>query len=177
MAAARRATLRTVIRQEQPSDHRAVHGLLIAAFGQPHEAELVRSLRRTPEYLPELSFVAEIEGALAGHIAFSRVTIEPGDEPGLALAPVAVIPARQGRGIGGALIRHGLQVAAARGERFVVVLGHPEYYPRFGFEPAEPFGVSAPWDVPPEAWMVHRLGRPAPPPPGVVRYSEAFHPD
>lgn len=106
----------------------------------------------------------------------SRIEIEQPDQtriPSLALAPVSVLPNFQGRGIGTALIREVLQRAASAGHPSVIVLGHPDYYPRFGFQPASGFGVRAPFDVPDEAFMALELERGALQP-GIIRYSAAF---
>lgn len=104
-----------------------------AAFGRPDEADLVDGLRSEGAVL--LSLVAEVERQIVGHVLFSRMSIETsgGPVPAAALAPVAVLPDHQRRGIGEQLIRHGLDLLRARGERIVIVLGHPGYYPRFGF--------------------------------------------
>lgn len=161
------------IRREQRTDQAAVRRVLWDAFHRHDEADLVEQLRRSPEHLPELTFVAEIDGTIVGHIAFSGVVLEPGGERGVALAPMSVLPELQRRGVGAALVRHGLEAARAAGKGFVIVVGHAEYYPRFGFEPAARFGLRAPWPVPSESWMVHRLGR-SQIPSGTVRYSAAF---
>jgi len=104
-----------------------------AAFGRPNEADLVDNLRVEGGVL--LSLIAEIEKRLIGHILFSRMFIETGGVsiPAAALAPMAVLPEYQRRGVGGRLIEFGLDLLRARGERIVIVLGHSDYYPRFGF--------------------------------------------
>lgn len=161
------------IRPEQPDDYEAIDDVVGAAFGQPDEALLVRRLRETSEHLPALSFVAVTEGQIVGHMMFSRITVEPFGDPGVALAPVSVVPQHQGQGIGSRLVVGGLTEAERLGQRFAVVLGHPEYYSRFGFVLAGPLGIEAPWDVPAEAWMIRQFAG-APPRPGTVRYSAAF---
>jgi putative acetyltransferase len=145
------------VREESPGDIPAIRGVLEAAFGRPGEAELVEALRRGGGLV--LSLVAEGGGAVVGHIAFSLIRIEaPGRSwPALALAPVGVVPPWQGRGVGGLLIRAGLALAAERGAGAVVVLGHPGYYPRFGFVPASRFGIRAPFPVPDAAFLAQPL--------------------
>lgn len=161
------------VRPEQPEDYESIDIVVGAAFGHPDEAELVRRLRQSREHLPALTLVAVTGDQVVGHIMFSRITIEPSGDRGVALAPVSVVPERQGQGIGSGLVGAGLTEAERLGERFAIVLGHPGYYPRFGFKLAGPLGIEAPWDVPPEAWMIRRLAG-APPHPGTVRYSAAF---
>lgn len=131
------------VRLERPDDADAIDAVHTAAFGQPGEAALVRALRS--EAQPYLGLVAEQTGARAsgrvvGHIAFSPVAIEGGSPPALGLGPLAVEPPLQRLGIGGALMREGLARCAALA-KIVVVLGHAEYYPRFGFRPASPLGL------------------------------------
>ena len=96
---------------------------------------------------------------LVGHILFTRMAIKAGDRShsALALAPLAVLPAHQRSGIGSALVKHGLAESTRLGHRIVIVLGHPEYYPRFGFLPASRFGIRAPFEARPEAFMALEL--------------------
>jgi putative acetyltransferase len=125
-----------VIREETAADHAAVRELNQRAFGQDDEANLVDALR-AGQYT-RLSLVAEQNGAVIGHLLFSRLPIETasGTVEALALASVAVLPGHQRQGVGSQLIRHGLMMCRQRGHRIVVVLGHAEYYPRFGFSAA-----------------------------------------
>lgn len=143
------------IRPESPADHPEVHSLLTAAFGQRDEADLVDRIRRAPGYVPNLSLIAELDQHIVGHILFSPITIESSatSTPALALAPVSVLPECQRRGIGSALVRDGLTACRAAGHRLVIVVGHPDYYPRFGFTPAHTFNIRPPFDVPPPAFM------------------------
>jgi putative acetyltransferase len=122
-----------MVRRERPDDENAVRLVNEAAFGRPAEADLVDRLRREGAVLA--SFVGEQERRIVGHILFSRMLIDVADEsiPSVALAPVAVLPASQGRGVGSRLIRIGLEWLRTRNERSVLVLGHPQYYARFGF--------------------------------------------
>ena len=150
--------------------------LVTAAFGRRAEAELVDKLRDTEGFVPQLSLVADNSGVILGHVMFTRVTLES-DPPAkvLALAPVSVYPAYQKRGIGSALIRSGLAIADERGESLVVVLGQPEYYPRFGFVPASSLGILSPWpDIPDDAFMVKPLSGYRDDMMGTVRYPPEF---
>jgi putative acetyltransferase len=121
------------IRDEQFGDQREVWQLKEAAFGRADEADLVDRSREEGVVL--LSLVAELRGQIVGHILFSRLSIEtaPGTLPAVSLAPMAVRPGHQRRQVGSHLVRHGLDCLRARGERIVIVLGHRDYYPRFGF--------------------------------------------
>jgi putative acetyltransferase len=148
-----------VIRPERPSDHDAIRAVNDAAFGQPAEGELVDALRQTAAFIPELSLVAEQGTNLIGHILFTSLTVveERAVHPALALAPMAVVPSWQRRGVGSALVRRGLQDARVLGHAVVIVLGHPHYYPRFGFRPARPLGIRSPFDAPDEAFLALEL--------------------
>jgi putative acetyltransferase len=162
------------IRPERPADHDAVRDLLGRAFGPGSgEAGLVDALRAAGAHVPELCLVAADGGEIVGHVFFSRARLASGDEV-LALAPMAVRPDRQRGGIGSRLVTESLERAAATEYPLVVVLGHPGYYPRFGFERADGLGVRAPWEVPPEAWMALRLPAHRPAARGLVTYPAAF---
>jgi putative hydrolase of the HAD superfamily len=167
------ATGAIAIREERPDDHAAIRRVHEAAFGQPAEADLVDGLRAAGDLVPELSLVAERDGAVIGHIAFSRARLDSGDVV-LALAPVGVRPEHQGTGAGSALNRAGLERAARTEFPLVVVLGHAGYYPRFGFRPAASLGVIAPFDVPEENWMALPLPSWRSSARGTVRYAAAF---
>jgi putative acetyltransferase len=167
-----------VIRPEQPGDAEAIRRVNDLAFGREGEAQLVDRLRRSNGFVPALSLVAEAGGQVAGHILFTKVHIigsGGGRYETLALAPVAVLPARQRQGIGERLVRRGLADAGQLGYRSVVVLGHPAYYPRFGFRPAGQWGIKAPFPVSPDAFMALELvpgglaGAP-----GTVQYPAGF---
>ena len=154
-----------VIRSEQAADHAAIAEVNREAFGQEGEPRLVAALRDAEGFDPQLSLVALRDGVVVGHILFSPIDIvrDGGDlpaialAPAVALAPMAVRPAYQRQGIGSALVRAGLEACRRAGHRIVVVLGHAEYYPRFGFTPAGQRGVRAPFEVPDEAFMVLSL--------------------
>ena len=136
-------TARVRVRPERPTDHAAVEAMVEAAFGRAAEAGLVSSLRR--DAAPLVSLVAELEaapGRPVGHVMVSPVRLESYPEIAAGgLAPVAVAPARQRRGVGGALVRAALEAAGTLGWRAVFVLGEPAYYGRFGFVPAAPYGL------------------------------------
>jgi putative acetyltransferase len=168
-----------IVRPETAADHDDVGRLLTAAFGGPAEARLVERLRASPAYIPELALVAEVEGTVAGHLLLTAVVVE--DRPAgvttaaLALAPMAVAPARQRTGVGSALARAALERAATRPEAAVIVLGHPEYYPRFGFRRAGAFGIEPPWPgVPDDAFLVRPMPAYTEACRGVVVYDPAF---
>ena len=132
-----------VIRPAEPEDHRRIAELVEQAFGQPDEARLVDMLRADGDVVLEL--VALNEGVLVGHILFSRLTLESGEErcDAVALAPVAVLPTRQRSGIGAALIETAHQMLRKQGERLCIVLGDPAYYGRFGYTHARAAGFAS----------------------------------
>ncbi len=127
----------TTTRPEQPEDEDAVHQVERLAFEEESEAQIVDALRRNGHIV--FSLVAEDEGGLVGHIVFTMIKI--GEDEAIALGPLAVVPQRQRQGTGGQLMEAGLAECARLGYDCVFVLGWPEYYPRFGFQPARPFGI------------------------------------
>ena len=145
------------------------------AFGQPAEANLVEKLRAAGG--DALSLVAEADDVV-GHILFTPVVVECASRRvvGMGLAPMAVLPECQRQGIGSQLVRRGLDILRERGCPFVVVVGHPEYYPRFGFEPASAHGLLSQWEgMPDAAFMVLILdGQVMAGVSGVARYKEEF---
>jgi putative acetyltransferase len=147
------------IRPEKPEDYEAISRVHRSAFGQENEARLVEELRKSKEFLPELSLVAVIDGEIVGHILFSPVIIQCRDRNvhALALAPMAVLPEFQRRGIGSQLVEKGLECCRTFGHQIVIVVGHPDYYPRFGFSSARMKGLEVPFPVPDEAFMVLEL--------------------
>lgn len=163
-----------LIRPEQESDWTAVHGVNAAAFERPAEADLVDAVRE--QCFPIVSLVAEREDRIVGHILFSPVTLDNhADAVIMGLGPLAVAPACQHQGIGSALVHVGLKECRELDAGAVIVLGHPLYYPRFGFKTSTYFGIRSAFDVPEEAFMVVELqpgyldNRS-----GVVRYHPAF---
>ncbi|MFD7026689.1 GNAT family N-acetyltransferase [Streptomyces sp. NPDC059917] len=160
-------------RPEVPSDAAAVRAVNLAAFESPLEADLVDALRLDDAWLPGLSYVTEApDGSIASHVLLTRCTVD--GAPALALAPVATSPALQRSGAGSAVIRAVLAAARERAESLVLVLGHPAYYPRFGFVPASRFGIRAPFDVPDDAMMALVLDDSVPVPMGTITYPAPF---
>ncbi len=164
------------IRAERPEDRDGVRRVGERAFGADGpEAGLVDALRTDGAHVPDLCLVAVDGGEVVGHVFHSRARLSSGHDV-LALAPMAVVPDRQREGVGSRLVREGLRLAAQTDFPLVVVLGHPGYYPRFGFEPARELGIVAPFDVPAEAWMALRLPAHRPQVRGTVSYADAFGP-
>ncbi|MFC1909135.1 GNAT family N-acetyltransferase [Chloroflexota bacterium] len=164
-----------VIRPETPEDSAAVRNINEEAFGSSIEAGLVEKLRLRQAYT--LSLVAADGDKVIGHILFSPVTIESGIASfgALGLGPMAILPSYQRKGVGSQLVHAGLQECKCLGHEIVVVLGHPDYYLRFGFVPTSTYGIKCEYDVPDEAFMVLELskgvlsGRS-----GVVKYQPEF---
>ncbi len=154
------------LRAERPADAAKIRDIITAAFGQADEAGLVDALRLSGDLT--LSYVAEDDGEIVGHIALSRLK-SPKDA--LALAPVSVAPDRQGEGIGGALIHHSIEEARRSGDALIFVLGEPAYYTRFGFsvEAAAPFDCIYAGDY----FMVLQLNAEKTDPAEVI-YADAF---
>ncbi len=148
-----------IIRPETPADYEAIRRVVINAFGRSDEARLVHRIRVSGAYVPSLALVAEDEGEITGHVMFSYATLRARDERRvLNLAPVSVRFDRQNQGIGSALVEEGLRLADGMGEPLVMVLGHPGYYPRFGFERARACGIEpASPNIPDAAFMVRKL--------------------
>ncbi|MBN1163805.1 MAG: N-acetyltransferase [Candidatus Krumholzibacteriota bacterium] len=166
------------IRHEKSEEREIVAQINRQAFGDETESTLVASIRESEHFIPQLSLVAERDGRVVGHILFSPISIQQSDvtHPALALAPMAVLPDFQRRGIGAALIRRGLEECKRLKQQVVVLIGHPEYYPRFGFKPAREYGLSLDFDVPGEAFMVLELEKGALKKiGGVVKYPPAFN--
>lgn len=145
-----------LIRAEKESDRDAVYAVNDSAFETSAEARLVNALREQAR--PVVSLVAEEGAQVVGHILFSPVTLSGHPELKLmGLAPMAVSPEKQKQGIGSALIRAGLEQCRELGFVAVVVLGYPEYYPRFGFVPSSKFGIDSEYEVPDDVFMVLEL--------------------
>ena len=144
------------VRMEEPADQSAIFHLHLDAFETAAEANLVNRLRSQAANC--LSLVAVTPDRLLGHLLLSPVTLEGHAELSLmGLAPMAVTPGQQRRGIGGALINAGLDACRVRRIAAVVVLGHPAYYPKFGFVPAVGFGIDCDYQVPSDAFMLQEL--------------------
>ncbi len=148
--------MNVVIRPERPDDWRAIRHVNQAAFDGDTEADLVESLRDGG--FVEVSLVADMHEEIVGHILFSRVSIvtDGGTMNVLSLAPMAVLPGHQRKGIGSKLLEHGLELCRAHGHRIVVVLGHPEFYSRFGFSSELAASLESPFGGG-KAWMVLEL--------------------
>ncbi|MEQ1934756.1 MAG: N-acetyltransferase [Fimbriimonadaceae bacterium] len=140
---------------ESVEERLAIRAINEAAFGGADESDLVDKLRADGHAI--VSLVAELDTGIVGHIMFSRMWVRTSTAlvPAVALAPVAVIPEHQRRGIGGRLIRYGLELLQGRSERIVIVLGHPDYYPRFGFSTDKAKFIESPF--PSEAFMAMEL--------------------
>jgi putative acetyltransferase len=164
------------IRHERPEDGAQVRAVNELAFDQRLEADLVEKLRQA---CPDaLSLVAE-DDAVVGHILFTPVVIDSAERRvvGMGLGPMAVHPDRQRQGIGSQLVTRGLDLLRERPCPFVVVVGHPDYYPRFGFEPASRYGLVSQWEgIPDAAFMVLVLDAPAMAGvSGVAKYRDEFN--
>ncbi len=165
-----------VIRHETLADFEAIRKVNLRAFEQSNEGNIVDALRAAGALT--ISLVALHDNQIVGHIAFSPVTIESGDGSftALGLGPMAVLPEHQNEGIGSQLVEAGMKECLRLGHEIVVVVGHPEYYPRFGFVPAGPLGISWEHDVPEDAFMIAQLntgtlaGRT-----GMVKFHPAFN--
>lgn len=151
--------LQIKIRRETEEDYDKIKRVNDLAFGQKNEGLLVEKLRQTVNYIPALSLVAELNNEIIGHILFYPVTVHSaGSEyPTLSLGPMAVIPAFQCKGVGRKLVFEGLEVAKSLGHESVIVIGHPEYYPRFGFRLASKWDIKTPFEVPMEVFLAIEL--------------------
>lgn len=143
------------VRKEESGDKQAIRHINEQAFETNSEANLVDVMRSN--YRDQLSLVAEVDTNIVGHILFTTAFIREGIQQikGMGLGPMAVLPDYQKQGVGSAMVRHGLEEVESIGYPFVVVLGHPSYYPRFGFEPASKYDLKCEYeDVPEEAFMI-----------------------
>ena len=165
----------TTVRAEEEEDYPQVRRVIELAFGQPEEAQLDDALRRSAD--PYISLVAVEDDRVVGHIFFSPVSVESDRTifTAMGLAPLAVLPEYQNRGVGSLLVWEGLKECLMIGHKVVVVLGHPRYYPRFGFTTAKLKGITCEYDVPEDHFMIAELepgalgGRQ-----GLVKYHPAF---
>jgi len=146
------------IRCERPQDYLAIADVNTLAFGQVNEAKLIAAIRCSDRYIPELSLIAEVENFIVGHILFSYIDLVDKETfKVLGLAPLAVHPQFQSQGIGSALVKAGLEIAEARKETLVMVLGHPHFYLRFGFQPSVVYKIESPFPVPEDVFMAKPL--------------------
>ena len=173
--------LRVSIRLETPGDEPAVRRVHLAAFTGPEEADIVDRIRREAPAGWQSLVAVDADGLIVGHVLLSPCPVE--DEDGgrvgevLALGPIAVLPEVQLRGVGSALMATAMSLAVARAVPAIVLLGHPSYYPRFGFVPARGVGLLPPADAWPDAaWMARLLPAWTDSMCGTVRYPEAFEP-
>lgn len=170
--------LKVNIHPETKDDYTKITEINDLAFGQKNEGKLIEKLRRSENFNPELSLVAELKGEIIGHILFYPIKINAGSVQfsSLALGPMSVIPAYQRMGAGSQLVVQGLQVAKKLGHKSVIVVGHPEYYPKFGFRQASHWNIKAPFEVPDNAFLAmelvkNELNNNS----GVVEYPKEFH--
>jgi len=147
------------IRPETKNDYLAIREINDLAFKQGNESLLIEKLRETSDFISELSLVAEYERKVVGHLLLYPVKVNGKDtkHTTLSLAPMSVHPNYQRKGIGSKLVREGLKRAKEKGYGSVIVLGHPEYYPRFGFSKASKFDIKVPFDAPDNAFMALEL--------------------
>ena len=166
-----------IIREEKPKERNTVNELIREAFltaehAKGNEHELVAALRESDAFIPELSLVAEIDGAIAGHTLFTKGKV--GEETVLILYPVSVAFSMKGHGTGGAMILAGQRIARKLGYKYIVVLGSNTYFPRLGYRPASDFGIEPPPGVAPEYYQAIQLDKQAPKLAGPVIYPEPF---
>lgn len=165
------------IRQENTNDYEAVYNVIKTAFetaqhSDGNEHELVVKLRKSNNFIPELSLVAIKDNKIIGYILFTKIKIGEYDE--LALAPLGVLPEYQKQHVGSELIKQGHKIASELGYHYSVVLGDEKYYSKFGYIPASKYGIKAPFDVPDENFMAINLNHSNVPINGVVKYAKEF---
>ncbi|MEG0693505.1 MAG: N-acetyltransferase [Oscillospiraceae bacterium] len=167
-----------IVRQETKSEIESVYHVVKSAFetaefSDHDEQNLVNRLRNSKAFIPELSLVAEVNNQIVGYILFTEITV--GDTTLLALAPVAVLPEMQGKGVGTKLINEGHKFAQEMGYIGCVVLGHSEYYPRYGYNKARSYGIVAPFEISDDHFMVIEFKHLAlKNVSGVVQYAQEF---
>jgi len=146
------------IRREEDNDQIQIYEVNKLAFQQENEGKLIEKIRNTENFIPELSIVAEIDNRIVGHILFSKIKIVGKSVyESLALAPMAVIPEFQKKGIGSELVKIGIKMAKKLGFDSIIVIGHKEYYPKFGFQRASKWNIKCPFEVPDEVFMAIEL--------------------
>jgi putative acetyltransferase len=166
-----------IIRPERKKDYAAIYEVNKLAFNGEEESKLIQTLRETSDFNEKLSLVAINDEKIVGHILFTPITIETKgiSFSALALAPLAVHPEFQNQGIGSELVNRGLRVSNRLKYEIVVVVGHPEYYKRFGFVPASNRGLKIPFDVPDEVFLIREDScRVLDGVEGFVKYPKAF---
>lgn len=165
------------IRKEEKQDFEEVYNVVKTAFetaqhSDGNEQDLVTELRKSKNFIPELSLVAVKNEKIIGYILFTKIEI--GNKEELALAPLAVLPEYQNQGIGKALIKEGHKIAKSLGYHYSVVLGSEKYYPKLGYIPAINYGIKAPFDVANENFMAIKLNETNEKIEGIVRYAKEF---
>lgn len=165
------------IRQENMSDHEQVYNVIKTAFEKAehsdgNEQDLVIELRKSNSFIPELSLVAVDENKIIGYVLFTKIKI--GDNTELALAPLAVLPEYQRKGIGTRLVKEGHKIAKQLNYNYSIVLGSNKYYPRLGYIPASRYNIKAPFDVEDDYFMAIKLNKNAKTINGIVEYDKAF---
>lgn len=165
------------IRQENKNDYEEVYNVIKTAFETAEESDgneqnLVVDLRKSDNFIPELSLVAVKDKKIVGYILFTKIKI--GDNVELALAPLGILPGYQRQGIGEKLIKEGHKIAKDLGYHYSVVLGSNKYYPKFGYEKASNYGIKAPFEVPDENFMAIKLNDTNEEIKGTVKYAKEF---
>lgn len=165
------------IRQEKKEDYKEVYNVVKIAFesaehSDGNEQDLVVSLRKSESFIPELSLVAVNDNKIVGYILFTKVMIGKYEE--LSLAPLAVLPQYQRKGIGKMLIKNGHKIAKKLGYHYSIVLGSEEYYPKSGYVPASQYGIKAPFKVSNENFMAIKLNDTKLKINGIVKYAKEF---
>mgnify|MGYP005787336687 FL=1 len=165
------------IRQENKNDYEEVYNVIKTAFetaehSDGNEQDLVVALRKSDNFIPELSLVAVMNNKIVGYILFTKIKI--GKQEELALAPLGVLPEYQKQGLGSALIQEGHKKAKELGYHYSVVLGSDKYYTKFGYIPAKEYGIVAPFDVPDENFMAIKLNDTDIEVKGIVQYAKEF---
>lgn len=166
-----------------PLHHDGLRKVHERAFGRKDEADLVDTLLSSDALIDDLSLVAISEGQVVGHILYTRVDIVNDQDVSssskgnyaIALAPLAILPEFQKQGIGSLLMNESIAKADKNGHGIIIVLGHPEYYPKFGFQPASQYGMSSPFDAPDNCFMARPLSKYEKAIHGDVVYHEAFN--
>ncbi len=166
-----------IIRQENKNDYEEVYNVIKTAFetaehSDGNEQDLVVALRKSDNFIPELSLVAVMDNKIVGYILFTKIKI--GKQEELALAPLGVLPEYQKQGIGRTLIQEGNKKAKELGYHYSVVLGSDKYYPKFGYVSAKEYGIVAPFDVPDENFMAIKLNDTDIEIKGIVQYAKEF---
>ena len=166
-----------IIRQENKNDYEEVYNVIKTAFetaehSDGNEQDLVVALRKSDNFIPELSLVAVMDNKIVGYILFTKIKI--GKQEELALAPLGVLPEYQKQGIGRTLIQEGNKKAKELGYHYSVVLGSDKYYPKIGYVSAKEYGIVAPFDVPDENFMAIKLNDTDIEIKGIVQYAKEF---